>query len=98
MEADVLCGRHEVYENRAGKAGRKISLNIVVLPAKTQDVAPDPLVFLAGGGVAPATSYANYFRKAFPDLRMRRDILLVDQRGTGAKGRPALLHDSCSDG
>ena len=66
VEEEVLCGRYEVYENRAAGTGRKIGLNIVVLPAKTPDVAPDPLVFLAGGGVAPATRYAGYFSSAFP--------------------------------
>jgi pimeloyl-ACP methyl ester carboxylesterase len=84
VDEEVLCGRYEVYENRATGTGRKIGLNIVVLPAKTPDVAPDPLVFLAGGGVAPATRYAGYFSRAFPDLRLRRDILLIDQRGSGA--------------
>lgn len=33
-----------MYENRAAGTGRKISLKIVVLPAKTPDMAPDPLV------------------------------------------------------
>lgn len=83
VDEEVLCGNYEVYENRAASTGRKISLNIVVLPAKTADVESDPLVFLAGGGVAPATSYAGYFSKAFSDLREHRDILLIDQRGTG---------------
>lgn len=84
---EVLCGSYEVYENRAAKQGRKISLNIVVLTANTSDVKPDPLVFLAGGGVAPATGYAGYFSKAFSDLRQHRDILLIDQRGTGGSNR-----------
>ena len=84
VDEEVLCGRYEVYENRAAGTGRKIGLNIVVLPAKTPDVAPDPLVFLAGGGVAPATRYTRYFSRAFPNLRLRRDILLIDQRGSGA--------------
>jgi len=84
VEEEVLCGRYEVYENRTAGTGRKISLNIVVLPAKTPDAAPDPLVFLAGGGVVPATRYAGYFSRAFSGLRQRRDILLIDQRGSGA--------------
>jgi pimeloyl-ACP methyl ester carboxylesterase len=84
MEEEVLCGRHEVYENRAAGAGRKIALNIVVLPAKTKAVAPAPLVFLAGGGVVPATRYAGFLARAFPELRLHRDILLIDQRGSGA--------------
>src|SRR5262245_19336845 len=83
LDEEVLCGRHEVFENRAARAGRTIGLNIVVLPAKTPQPAPDPLVFLAGGGVAPATGYARFFGGAFADLRKERDILLVDQRGTG---------------
>ncbi len=84
VEEEVLCGRYEVYENRAAGTGRKIGLNIVVLPAKTPDAASDPLVFLVGGGVAPATGYAGFLSRAFPDLRLRRDVLLIDQRGSGA--------------
>jgi pimeloyl-ACP methyl ester carboxylesterase len=83
VKEEVLCGHYDVYENRAARKGRKISLNIVVLPAKTSRGAADPLVFLAGGGVAPATSYAGYFYKAFAELRLHRDILLIDQRGSG---------------
>ncbi|HEV7671365.1 MAG TPA: alpha/beta hydrolase [Thermoanaerobaculia bacterium] len=84
VEEEVLCGRHEVYENRAAGTGRKIALNVVVLPAKTPEVELDPLVFLAGGGVAPATRYASFLNGAFADLRLHRDILLIDQRGSGA--------------
>lgn len=45
----VLCGKHEVYENRAAKAGRKIPLRIVVLPARSAEAKGDPVFFLAGG-------------------------------------------------
>src|SRR2546426_3440028 len=83
VDEEVHCGRYEVYENRGARKGRKFGLNIVVLPAEGPDVAADPLVFLAGGGVAPATRYASFLQKAFPNLRRRRDVLLVDQRGTG---------------
>jgi Predicted hydrolases or acyltransferases (alpha/beta hydrolase superfamily) len=83
VEEEVLCGHYDVYENRAARTGRKISLNIVILPAKTSDVADDPFVFLAGGGVAPATGYTSYFAKSFTDIRQHRDILLIDQRGSG---------------
>ncbi len=84
LDEEVRCGRYEVYENRAARKGRKIGLNIVVLPAKGPEVAADPLVFLAGGGVAPATRYAGFLSEAYPNLRRQRDVLLVDQRGTGA--------------
>ena len=83
VDEEVHCGRYEVYENRGARKGRKIGLNIVVLPARGPKVAADPLVFLAGGGVAPATRYAGFLSEAYPNLRRQRDILLVDQRGTG---------------
>ncbi len=83
VSEEVRCGRHEVYENRAARSGRRISLNIVVLPATASPVERDPLVFLAGGGVAPATRYAAFLAASYPKLREHRDILLVDQRGTG---------------
>ena len=78
----VLCGRFEVPEDRSAPDGRKISLDVVVVPATGDSVTSDPLVFLAGGGVAPATRYAGFLSRAFPRLRQHRDILLVDQRGT----------------
>jgi pimeloyl-ACP methyl ester carboxylesterase len=78
----VLCGRFEVPEDRSAPGGRKVSLNVVVAPATGDSVTRDPLVFLAGGGVAPATRYAGFLSRAFPRLRQHRDILLVDQRGT----------------
>lgn len=83
LEEDVLCGRLEVFENRAARSGRRIALNIVVLPARSDRPAPDPLTFLAGGGVLPATRYARTFARSLAGLRETRDIVLVDQRGTG---------------
>lgn len=83
VDEPALCGRHEVFEDRSEKQGRKISLNVVVLPATSADVFADPLVFLAGGGVVPATRMAARLANAMPALRRNRDIVLIDQRGSG---------------
>lgn len=83
VDERVLCGHLDVFEDRVARRGRTIALNIVLLPATTDTVAPDPMVFLAGGGVVPATRYARMFAQAMPRLRRTRDILLVDQRGSG---------------
>jgi integrative and conjugative element protein (TIGR02256 family) len=82
VEEQVLCGKYEVREDRSDPQSRSISLNVVVLPAATDSVLPDPLVFLAGGGVVPATRYAGFLTRAFPALRRTRDVVLLDQRGT----------------
>jgi pimeloyl-ACP methyl ester carboxylesterase len=83
VDETALCGRHEVFEDRSAKRGRKIFLNVVVLPATSTDVLTDPLVFLAGGGVVPATRMAARLARAMPTLRRNRDIVLIDQRGSG---------------
>ena len=77
------CGTYEVFENRAKKSGRKISLKIVVLPATTDKRDPDPFVYFAGGPGSAATDDASGIAQAFPQILAHRDMLFVDQRGTG---------------
>jgi pimeloyl-ACP methyl ester carboxylesterase len=74
------CGRFEVFENRDARAGRRIALRIVVLPA-VERAAPDPVFLLAGGpGEGAAYDPAGVARHP---LRRQRDVVLVDTRGTG---------------
>lgn len=77
------CGTYEVYENRAAKKGRKISLNILLLPATGDKREPDPVVYFAGGPGSAATEDAIGFAPEFAKIREHRDLLFVDQRGTG---------------
>jgi pimeloyl-ACP methyl ester carboxylesterase len=77
------CGTLSVPENRAEPTGRSIALKVVVLPATGKKVAPDPVVFLAGGPGGSATALADWVGNTFTAVRVHRDVLLVDQRGTG---------------
>ncbi len=77
----AFCGSYEVFENRVARSGRKIRLKIVVLPAKGANRAPDPVFFLEGGPGAGATMDAAEL--STDPVRARRDIVLVDVRGTG---------------
>ena len=81
--ADAYCGTLEVFENRDTRSGRRIPLNIVVLPALGSSAQPDPLFFLAGGPGQGAAKMAPMVRQAFRHVERNRDIVLVDQRGTG---------------
>ena len=74
---------YEVYENRATKQGRKISLKIVLIPATGDKREPEPLVYFAGGPGGSATEGAAGIAQAFPQVLAHRDLLFVDQRGTG---------------
>lgn len=83
LVSDALCGSFEVFEDRDDKTGRKIGLNVMLLPATTAVVKPDPIFFLAGG---PGQSAVDLGVRLFSPLRKsrrERDIVLVDQRGTG---------------
>jgi pimeloyl-ACP methyl ester carboxylesterase len=80
---DAYCGTLRVFENRQTRAGRTIDLSIVVLPALSSDARPDPLFFLAGGPGQGAARLARPLRDAFSRIQETRDIVLVDQRGTG---------------
>jgi pimeloyl-ACP methyl ester carboxylesterase len=76
------CGTLEVPENRDKPDGRKISIAIAVLPANTLHPRADPLFILAGGP-GQAASFLGPFAAALTGVRKDRDIVLVDQRGTG---------------
>lgn len=82
LAAGALCGELEVPENRDLPAGRAIKLSIAVLPANTLSPRPDPLFILAGGP-GQAASALGPFAAALVGVRKERDIVLVDQRGSG---------------
>ena len=77
------CGTLTVFEDRSARSGRQIGLRIAVLPATSNTVAPDPLFLLAGGPGRAATEAFLPVLSAFERINRKRDIVLVDQRGTG---------------
>ena len=84
---EAQCGSLEVPENRAAPGGRKIRLAVAWLPTKGGESQPDPVVFIAGG---PGQSTLEAFpgiANAFAEVRKHRDVLLVDQRGTGGSNK-----------
>jgi pimeloyl-ACP methyl ester carboxylesterase len=83
----ALCGTVTVFEDREARSGRRIDLRVVVLPAAGSDAASDPVFFLSGGPGQGSASLAGYFAATYRGLRTRRDLVLVDQRGTGGSNR-----------
>jgi pimeloyl-ACP methyl ester carboxylesterase len=80
---DAYCGTLRVFENRTTREGRTIDLKIVLWPALRADAQPDPLFFLAGGPGQGAARMGRQVRELFRRTQTNRDIVLVDQRGTG---------------
>jgi len=79
----ALCGTLEVFESRALGSRRKIPIKIVVYPATGQNKLADPLFYIPGGPGSSATEDAPYVVKDWAKIRERRDLVFVDQRGTG---------------
>ena len=77
------CGTLLVPENRARPAGRKIGLRVVVVPSWRKPARPDAFTYLAGGPGAAASEMTDSVMSIWSDVNATRDILLVDQRGTG---------------
>jgi pimeloyl-ACP methyl ester carboxylesterase len=83
LTKDAGCGRYEVFEDRVGKTGRKIALNILVVPAISAKPAPDPVFVLAGGPGQAAVSVVKALGNYLVKLNRDRDLVFIDQRGTG---------------
>ena len=83
IREQVKCGSLLVPENYAKEDGEQISVNFAVLPAIDNTENKTPLMFLAGGPGQAAVELAAGLRSAFSEIRKTRDIILVDQRGTG---------------
>lgn len=81
------CGVLEVAENPHAPGGRHIALRVVRVAAISRRKQPDPLVVLAGGPGAAATEFYATVAFAFARILRERDIVLLDQRGTGGSNR-----------
>lgn len=87
------CGTLEVPEDRSRPGGRTIAVHVAVVDAESTSARPDPLFLLAGGPGQAASSAFPLALAAFKRVGRSRDLVLVDQRGTGLSGRlgcPAL--------
>lgn len=77
------CGSLTVLENPANAAGRKIQLRVARVPAVSKRKAADPLFVIAGGPGMAATAFYPGVAPVFGRINRDRDIVLIDQRGTG---------------
>ncbi|MCL4272637.1 MAG: alpha/beta hydrolase [Anaerolineales bacterium] len=82
-QLDARCGTLTVPEDRANPDGRQIDLHVAVIPAIKRNSEPDALFPLAGGpGQSAVEAFPSMISLLF-QIREERDIVLVDQRGTG---------------
>lgn len=88
------CGKVVVPEDPRKPDGRKIELFVARVPAISLNKAKDPLFLIAGG---PGTSAVDLYTSSaapFDRVRRNRDIILLDQRGTGRSHRLDCHYDN----
>jgi pimeloyl-ACP methyl ester carboxylesterase len=92
------CGTLEVPLDPAAPDGPKIGLFVARLEAFSPEPRPDPLLLIAGGPGQSTVDFYLQLRGAFELARRDRDIILVDQRGTGrsAEGFACEVPDDLS--
>jgi pimeloyl-ACP methyl ester carboxylesterase len=78
------CGVLEVPENPQALGGRQIGLHVARVAAINRRKQADALFVLAGGPGQAASAFYASVAGAFVRIQRERDIVLIDQRGTGA--------------
>ncbi len=79
----ALCGVVVRPLDPAKNDGVRIDIHFAVLPALARNRLPDPVFLLAGGPGQSAIDLAGGISRLLARLNNRRDVVLVDQRGTG---------------
>ncbi len=81
------CGTLTVPEDPANPEGRQIELFVARIPALSGAPQPDPVLLISGGPGQATTDLYLGLRGAFEPIRRDREIILLDQRGTGRSAR-----------
>jgi pimeloyl-ACP methyl ester carboxylesterase len=83
VEHEAWCGvvSRPFDPNRPGAL--QIDVHFAVLPALARNRKPDPVFFFAGGPGQSAIELAGPVSRMLAKLSNRRDLVFIDQRGTG---------------
>lgn len=81
------CTRLTVPEDWANPDGRQIELALALIPARAAKAEADPVLMLAGGPGQSARESWRQVAGAFRNVLAKRNVLLLDQRGTGDSHR-----------
>ncbi|MDM4768464.1 alpha/beta hydrolase [Pelomonas sp. SE-A7] len=83
LPSELQCGTVKRPLDPAKPDGVQIDVHFVVLPALARNKLPDPVLFLAGGPGQSSINVASGVLSRLGRLNNRRDLVFVDQRGTG---------------
>lgn len=80
---ELKCGSLQRPLDPARPDGAKVDIHYLVVPAMARNKQPDAVLLLAGGPGQSAISVAARVLPRLSRLGNRRDLVFIDQRGTG---------------
>jgi len=89
---ELQCGVVKRPLDPAHPEGVQIDVHFLVVPAMARNKQPDPVLMLAGGPGQSAIGVAPAVLPRLMRLNYRRDLVFIDQRGTG-KSAPLQCED-----
>ncbi len=96
IDRETFCGMYDVWENRTTRSGRRIGINVVIVTARSEAQAPDPLFHFSGGPGGAATQAARGMMRGYDAISQHRDVVFIDQRGTG-RSSPLVCREPTGD-
>lgn len=89
---ELQCGVIQRPLDPSNPNGVQIDVHYLVVPAMARNKQPDPVLMLAGGPGQSAIGVAPAVLPRLTRLNYRRDLVFIDQRGTG-KSAPLQCED-----
>ena len=78
----TTCGDLFVPEDRSQPDGRTVRIHVAIFHSRDPNPAPDPVIYLTGGGGVDTFSVLPWFLPAFGDAILEhRDLIFFNQRG-----------------
>jgi len=93
VKTQLQCGKLTVPENWAKPQGNTLDINVIVVNAVAATAKKDPLFLIMGGPGQAGSELVGGLSKIFRKANEDRDLILVDQRGTGLSS-PLVCEDS----
>ena len=87
MEIDAQCATFERNENPKDAESRRIALSVIKLPSHSPEPEPDAFTVIQGGPGGSSIDFAVAYSRVFEEIRKKRDIIVIDQRGTGRSNK-----------
>jgi len=90
----LRCMKIKVPSNYQAPEAASIEIFVTIAPSLREQAKPDPLFILAGGPGQAGSSLVGLLNHSMQKVRATRDVIFIDQRGTGRSGKLDCPHFS----